>query len=46
MYNAEEKFEMLKSHDQAMTFEEIVEFRKQSAVEEAQQPEPESKEGP
>jgi hypothetical protein len=43
-YNAEDEFEMLKSHDQALKFEEIVEIRKQSAVEEAEEPEPGSKE--
>ena len=44
-YDAEDEYEMLKSHDQALTFEGIVEFRKQSAVEEAEELETESKEG-
>jgi hypothetical protein len=45
-YNAEDDFETPKSHEQALTFEEIVEFRKQSVVEEAEEPQPESKKGP
>jgi hypothetical protein len=35
---------MLKSHDPAMKSDELVEFRKQSVVEEAEEPEPEPKE--
>jgi hypothetical protein len=34
---------MLKSKDQALTFDELVEFRKQSAVDEVQEPETGSK---
>jgi len=45
-YDVEDDFEMLKSHDKAPTFDETVEFRKRSAVEEAEKSEPESKEGP
>jgi hypothetical protein len=44
-YDAEDEFEMLKSNAQALTFEGIVGFRKQSAVEEAEELETESKEG-
>jgi hypothetical protein len=41
--DAEDNFEMLKSHDLALKFDELVEFRKQSVVEEAEEPESEPK---
>jgi hypothetical protein len=43
-YDAEDTFEMLKSHDPAMKFDELVEFLKQRVVEEAEEPESEPKE--
>jgi hypothetical protein len=43
-YNAEEVFELQNSHDQELTLDDLVEIRKQSAFEEAEETEPEYKE--
>ena len=44
MYDAENIFELLNSHDQKLPVYHLIESRKQSAREEAEEPEPESKE--
>jgi hypothetical protein len=41
MYDAENIFELLNSHDQKLTVYHLIESRKQSAREEAEEPEPE-----
>jgi cysteine synthase len=43
-YGAEDVFELLNYHDQELTLGHLVEIRKQSAVEEAEEPEPDPKE--
>jgi hypothetical protein len=44
MYNAENIFHLLNSHNQELTLEDLVEIRKQSTLEEAVEPKPETKE--
>ena len=44
MYDAEDVFELLNSHDQELTLEHLVEIPNQSACEEAEEPEHEHKE--
>jgi hypothetical protein len=43
-YGAEDVFELLNSHDKEHTLDSLVEIRKQSDLEEAEEPEPETKE--
>ena len=45
MYDAEGVFQSLNSHDQEPNFDHVVEIRKQSALEESEEPEFEPKEG-
>jgi hypothetical protein len=45
-YDAEDIFELLTFRDQELTLDDLVEIRKQSALEGAEEPEPEAKERP
>jgi hypothetical protein len=40
-YDAEDIFEWLNYHDQGLTYDHLFEIRKQNALEEAEEPEPE-----
>ena len=44
MYDAEDILELLKSHDQQLTIDDLVEIQQQSVLEEAEEAEPEPKE--
>jgi hypothetical protein len=46
MYNGEDVFELLNYHDHGLMVNSLFEIQKQSALEEAEEPEPESKGGP
>jgi hypothetical protein len=44
MHDAKDIFQLLNSHDQSLMLEDLVEIRKQSALEEGEEREPEAQE--